>query len=63
MKYVIVTIDLGKPLYYCLHEEQNGFTLSSDISKAQLYSSKKEADIQAQRLSEVSGMKTEVRLK
>jgi hypothetical protein len=61
MKYVIVTSDLGKPLYYCLHEEQNGFTLSSDISKAQLYSSKKEAEFQAIRLSEVSGMTAEVK--
>jgi hypothetical protein len=63
MKYVIVTSDLGKPLYYCSHEEQSGFTLSSDITKAQTYSPKKEAEIQAKRLGDVSGMKAEIRRK
>lgn len=63
MKYVIVTNDLGKPLYYCSHEEQSGFTLSSDISNAQTYSPKEVAEFQAKRLSDVSGMKTEIRKK
>jgi hypothetical protein len=62
MKYVIVTFDYGKPMYFTEHEGP-GFTISNKKDKAKGYKTKKEAIEEADRLTIVSGSQAVVERK
>jgi len=54
MKFVIVTFDYGRPMYFTEHKGP-GFTISNNKDKAKGYKTKKEATEEADRLTTVSG--------
>ncbi|HLI93780.1 MAG TPA: hypothetical protein VKU83_09230 [Puia sp.] len=60
MKYVILSTDWHRPVYFCAHKE-SGFTVSTDPKKAQVFTSMKAAQVACTAFSEASGMKCEIK--
>jgi hypothetical protein len=60
MPFVIFTLYLGKPMYFCYHPFETGFTISTNTEIAKTYDSRKEAKEIAGTLSFTTGMDTDV---
>lgn len=60
MKYVILSADWHRPVYFCVHKE-SGFTVSTDSKKAQIFHSMEEAQEACAKFTADSGMKCEIK--
>jgi hypothetical protein len=55
MNYVILTMDWKIPVFFCKHEGE-GFTVSTDQKKAEVFTTKIQAQIACQAFEKASGM-------
>jgi hypothetical protein len=60
MKYVVISTDWNGPVYFCTHQG-GGFTVSTDPKKAEVFSSKKDAETACLTFSVASGMKCKIK--
>jgi hypothetical protein len=60
MKYLIYTEYLGWPMYFCEHTG-DGFTISTDPTRAKVIRTKQWAEIDAEKFQLASGMPTKVK--
>jgi hypothetical protein len=60
MNYVILTKDLGRPMYFMYHPYQHGFSISTNPERAFVIHGKKEALIACDAFAKASGLTTEL---
>lgn len=60
MKYVVYSLDWTRPIYFCPHEG-SGFTVSTDMKKAEVFAGKKAALAAAGHFTFQSNMKCELK--
>jgi hypothetical protein len=57
MKYILLTHDLGRPMYFMDHPYPAGFSISTNRERAKVFDGKKEAFIACEDISRASGLK------
>lgn len=60
MKYVVLSTDWHRPVYFCVHQE-SGFTVSTDPKKAQIFNTLEAAQVACAAFTDASGMKCEIK--
>jgi hypothetical protein len=63
MKYIILTHDLGRPMYFMDHPYQAGFSISTNRERAKVFDGRKEAIKACEDYSKASGLKCEIEKK
>jgi hypothetical protein len=56
MNYVILTLDLGRPMYFMDHPYQHGFSISTNRERALIINGKKEALMACNNFAKASGL-------
>ncbi len=60
MKYIVYSEDWSKPIYFCPHAG-NGFTVSTDLQKAETFANRREALVALAHFARQSNMHCELK--
>jgi hypothetical protein len=60
MKYIVYSLDWSKPVYFCPHAG-SGFTVSTDINKAEQFPNKIQAQNACSHFASQSNMKCDIK--
>jgi hypothetical protein len=63
MKYILLTHDLGRPMYFMDHPYPAGFSISTSRERAKVINGKREALNACEDFTKASGLKCEVEKK
>jgi len=63
MKFIILTLDLGRPMYFMDHPYPAGFSISTNRERAKFFDGKKEAMNACDDFAKASGLKCAVEKK
>jgi hypothetical protein len=63
MKYILLTHDLGRPMYFMDHPFPAGFSISTNRERAKVFDGKKEALEACDACTKASGLKCDIEKK